>query len=1034
MYIRRWVILAIIAVVALHTPAVFATTSDSDLTVTATVPSSGGSSSQEPQPDPEPEAYPTISTVTTETTTSTAHVSWSASDNDGITAVKFVYGLSTAYGSNGEVVGSYSTTITGLTPETQYFFRIQVTDTATQITTHTGTFTTNAVADVTAPSIDQLTSVAGVNSCSISWATNEITTGEVVYGLTAQYGSATDSTTGESLSHDAVITQLLASTTYHYSVVATDLAGNSAGTNDFLCTTLPDSTPPANPSSIVLTTSTEAISLTWVNPGDADFSGLKVVRTTDGAAADSSSGTLIYSGTGQSVTDETTVSDVVYYYTFFAYDTSGNYSSGSYVSGKRTSAVVNEVCGNSIDDNNNGATDCDDQACSSTPACLPAQEICNNNQDDDGNGAVDCADNQCSGASYCQIPQTEVCDNAIDDDLNGATDCSDVACFAFAACTTTIPGSTDEGSTYVPPETTVPEFAQIGFDQISFLGGNRTFTLTKRGVAVRALAGSSVSVAISESALPTPAERITLKVNGSGEFQFALVGNMYYADVVWPRIGTHQSFVEIHYGSDQNDVITFNAESSGYGIVRSDSITIEGAKVTLLDENDKVVTLTTPNPITTNSNGTYGWLVPNGKYRVQVEQAGYYTRTTPLVKVENNIVNTDITLVVRPPELFDNVSTTSTLVQNASTIAQNVVAKTKAVAEQSVEKVKDAVKAVEEIKKSPEAQKTASQVVAPATVSVVAVGTVGFVSWANLMPFLRLLFLQPLMLLGHGRRKGWGQVYNTLNKLPVDLATVRLIQADTGKLLQSKVTDKEGRYAFVVNPGTYIIQVMKAGFSFPTTLLATAKQDGRRHDIYHGEPIKVTEQEAVITANIPLDPAGEVKKPVRIFWQRIGRTAQLGVSWFGLLVTVASLYIAPRWYVWVLLAIHVSLFLIFRRLAIPAKIKSWGIVYDATTKHPVGRTVARLFNSEYDKLVATQITDGSGRYYFLAGDDTYYVTYDHPDYSTEKTTVLDLSGKDAANITVDVGLNKHQGQKIPTSPVKPVKTETQVPNKVPQKD
>ena len=100
------------------------------------------------------------------------------------------------------------------------------------------------------------------------------------------------------------------------------------------------------------------------------------------------------------------------------------------------------------------------------------------------------------------------------------------------------------------------------------------------------------------------------------------------------------------------------------------------------------------------------------------------------------------------------------------------------------------------------------------------------------------------------------------------------------------------------------------------------------------------------------------------------------------------------------------LFIIFRRLAVPPKVKSWGIVYDVATKVPVGRTVARLFNSQFNKLVSTQITDGHGRYYFLAGDNRYYITYDHPEYASSKTDIIDLGGKEAENIAIDIGLKK----------------------------
>jgi hypothetical protein len=103
--------------------------------------------------------------------------------------------------------------------------------------------------------------------------------------------------------------------------------------------------------------------------------------------------------------------------------------------------------------------------------------------------------------------------------------------------------------------------------------------------------------------------------------------------------------------------------------------------------------------------------------------------------------------------------------------------------------------------------------------------------------------------------------------------------------------------------------------------------------------------------------------------------------------------------------VHIILFFIFRKLSIPAS-KGWGIVYDDADKHPIPGTVVRLFNSRLNKLVATQITDGKGRYNFIAGDDRYYVTYEHKNYLPGRSGLIDLTGKASSPIMVDAGLKK----------------------------
>ena len=1004
--LKGWIIVLVIILFGSPSSFVLATSTDSAIDITITMPSSAGGSGPLIPPTDNP---PTVGAVTVAVLTSSAQFSWSASDDNGIGSVSFDYGITPSYGSNSTVVGSYQTGLVGLTPATTYYYRIIVTDTKPQSTNHTGTFTTDALpVDTTAPVISDIQEIPAQMSCSITWTVDEISLGEVTYGLTATYGALQSSLEGLALSHTANLTNLLSNTAYHYKVVATDQVGNSSASVDKLCAIPKETNPPSNPSNVELATTTSAIVLSWVNPGDSDFSGLKILRKTSGAPTGPSDGTLVYNGSSQTFTDATVASDITYYYTLFAYDTSENYSSGTSVNGRVITTVINEICNNTIDDDADGKIDCLDSACI-TQAMCQSPEICNNSLDDDRDGLTDCADSQCSGANYC-APKNEVCDNTIDDDGNGAIDCADVSCFAFAAC------SSVPEIEFERPQVTVPSFTHLTIDRFIFQGGNRSFTFEPSAGSVIGLSGWSASVSIAKQNLPSVPEKLVLKINGSGDYQFSMSGESYYADFIFPRIGGQSAFIEVHYGYSQLDVVDFNIISLGYGTVSADNAPLTQATVTLLNQQGQPISgLVVSNQQTTNENGTYGWFIPNGIYSVKITKDGYYDRTTPSITVRNNVINEDIKLVTRPPDLFEDVSASSTLSENVNMVVQNVAKKTKALVGQSAAKIKDTIIAVEEFKKDPEVQKTASHVVAPAAVGV-AVATTAGIAWANMIPFLRLLFLQPLMLLGARRRQGWGQVYNSLNKLPVDLATLRLVNAETGKVIQSKVTDKQGRYAFVVNPGKYLIQVMKDGYTFPSSLLKTVTTDGRRTDIYHGEIIDVTENEAVVTANIPLDQAGEFKRPARIFWQRVGRTAQLGLSWAGLLVTVASLYISPVWYVWMLLGVHILFFIIFYRLALPAKIKSWGIVYDAVSKRPVGRAIARLFNSEYDKMVATQITDGSGRYYFLAGDDTYYVTYDHSDYQSEKTNELNLKGKDAETITVDVGLTKGKNVLTPPAP------------------
>jgi hypothetical protein len=127
----------------------------------------------------------------------------------------------------------------------------------------------------------------------------------------------------------------------------------------------------------------------------------------------------------------------------------------------------------------------------------------------------------------------------------------------------------------------------------------------------------------------------------------------------------------------------------------------------------------------------------------------------------------------------------------------------------------------------------------------------------------------------------------------------------------------------------------------------------------------------------------------------------------GLGVTAYSIYLSPGlWYLWALLCVHVVVFFLFYRLSIPPRPKGWGIVSDSSSKKPISRSIVRLFNTQFNKLVATQATDHRGRYYFLAGDSEYQLSFEHREYDLKKSNVINLTGKEEENIAVNVGLSK----------------------------
>lgn len=331
---------------------------------------------------------------------------------------------------------------------------------------------------------------------------------------------------------------------------------------------------------------------------------------------------------------------------------------------------------------------------------------------------------------------------------------------------------------------------------------------------------------------------------------------------------------------------------------------------------------------------------------------------------------------------------------------------------QIAETITSAKTVLEKIQDLPET-KTAVSIAVPVAVAAAATTAVILASSFNLLSYLQFLFTSPLLMIARRKRKAFGVVYQSLSKVAVDLATVRLYDATTNRLVRSMVTDSRGKYFFIVNPGTYRIVAVKNGLVFPSTTLQGVKDDGAYLDVYGGQTINVTAKDATIAANIPMDPV-EVGSEVALrgmALKKVLRGLQKTLSISGVGISIAAWILAPSTLTMTLAIAQVVIFLFFWRLAQPKKPKGWGIVYDATNKRPVGNAVVRLFEPTYNKLVETALTDSLGRYSFLVGPNEYFVSTKKEGYNENIVRPIDYRTKmEPDAIAIDVPL-------VPTPPL-----------------
>lgn len=300
---------------------------------------------------------------------------------------------------------------------------------------------------------------------------------------------------------------------------------------------------------------------------------------------------------------------------------------------------------------------------------------------------------------------------------------------------------------------------------------------------------------------------------------------------------------------------------------------------------------------------------------------------------------------------------------------------------------KDLFKHLETFRTNPITQLVNKAVVVPGLAALAIINLLAAAGLANIglfLLYLWFLFTEPFLWLVGRRRRCWGVVYNALSKVPVDLALVRLLDAQTGHLVSTRVTDRQGRFAFMTKEGKFRITVTKPTFSFPSLKLRGKTHDAGYDDLYFGEPIEIASGKTVITVSIPVDPVLKQDMATTnhgLVLRYLHRRANLFLALVGPIGAIVCLWITPSILTWSLLGIHLVIFAFFTRLVQGQRVKPWGMVYDAKTGKPVGLAIVRLFNRRYDDLLETQVTDRHGRFGFLVGPETYRLTVDRDQYA-----------------------------------------------------
>jgi len=246
------------------------------------------------------------------------------------------------------------------------------------------------------------------------------------------------------------------------------------------------------------------------------------------------------------------------------------------------------------------------------------------------------------------------------------------------------------------------------------------------------------------------------------------------------------------------------------------------------------------------------------------------------------------------------------------------------------------------------------------------------------------------------RNRPYGIVFDSETKEPLDPVHVTVYDIDTNKVVDTKITDINGRYGFLLPKGNYRMEAGKTHYQFPSQKLLHQNSDGVYDHLYFGEVFSVTDdsRSAVIVLNIPMDKLADdwnqaEKKRMgilRIFthntklWSRIS----LAIFIIGFIFSVYVLTISVN--AWNIIVFALYVIFAIMQLTGNGPVHS-GMVTDASGKG-IPFAVVRVWSAHLGTQIAQRITDIHGQYYLLITKGDYYITIDVKNAAGEYDRVL----------------------------------------------
>lgn len=230
------------------------------------------------------------------------------------------------------------------------------------------------------------------------------------------------------------------------------------------------------------------------------------------------------------------------------------------------------------------------------------------------------------------------------------------------------------------------------------------------------------------------------------------------------------------------------------------------------------------------------------------------------------------------------------------------------------------------------------------------------------------------------KKRPWGTVYDSVTKQPLDPVHVSLMDS-TNTEIATSITDLDGRYGFLVRPGSYTMKAGKDSYVFPSVKMAGKTKDELYDNLYFGETMEIKQADDLIIRNIPMDAVNfnwneftkaKNKKLMKFFSKSDLILAKVATIFFviGLIVSILAVWYDKTTFNIIIFSFYVLIIMLRIFGVRPA---APGTIAEDASGEPLSFAVVRVYSAALGTEIAHSVASATGKYYSLIPKGNYYI-------------------------------------------------------------